>query len=247
MRRFFVLLRHEMKLSIRDMNMIIFAVLMPLVILVVLGIIYGGKPAYDGAPYTFMEQSFGAACAVSMCAGGLMGLPLVVSDYRERKTLKRFRVTPAHPALLLAVELSVYVLYCAASLLTLALAAGVFWRVRLHGSAWAFLGSWLLTMLSTLSIGMLVGGVAKNTKQAGVIASILYFPMLVFSGTTLPVEVMPRAMQRAVSFLPLTQGMALMKDTFLGIPGGNAGLPVMVMLGVTALCAGLAVRFFQWE
>ena len=41
MRRFFVLLRHEMKLSIRDMNMIIFAVLMPLVILVVLGIIYG--------------------------------------------------------------------------------------------------------------------------------------------------------------------------------------------------------------
>ena len=170
MRRFFVLLRHEMKLSIRDMNMIIFAVLMPLVILVVLGIIYGGKPAYDGAPYTFMEQSFGAACAVSMCAGGLMGLPLVVSDYRERKILKRFRVTPAHPALLLAVELSVYVLYCAASLLTLALAAGIFWRVRLHGSVWAFLGSWLLTMLSTLSIGMLVGGVAKNTKQAGVIA-----------------------------------------------------------------------------
>ena len=33
MRRFFVLLRNEMKLSIRDMNMIIFAVLMPLVIL----------------------------------------------------------------------------------------------------------------------------------------------------------------------------------------------------------------------
>lgn len=204
MRRFFVLLRHEMKLSIRDMNMIIFAVLMPLVILVVLGIIYGGKPAYDGAPYTFMEQSFGAACAVSMCAGGLMGLPLVVSDYRERKILKRFRVTPAHPALLLAVELSVYVLYCAASLLTLALAAGV-------------------------------------------IASILYFPMLVFSGTTLPVEVMPRAMQRAVSFLPLTQGMTLMKNTFLGISGENAVLPVLVMLGVTALCAGLAVRFFRWE
>ena len=45
MRRFFVLLRHEMKLSIRDMNMIIFAVLMPLVILAVLGIVYGEKRA----------------------------------------------------------------------------------------------------------------------------------------------------------------------------------------------------------
>ena len=247
MRRFFVLLKHEMKLSIRDMNMVIFAVLMPLAILAVLGVLYDGKPAYDGAPYTFMEQSFGAACAVSMCAGGLMGLPLVVSDYRERKILKRFQVTPAHPALLLAVELSVYMLYCAASLATLALAAGVFWKVRLHGSVWAFLGSWLLTMLSTLSVGMLVGGVAKNTKQAGVIASILYFPMLVFSGTTLPVEVMPRAMQKAVSWLPLTQGMTLMKNAFLGVCEGSVLLPVCVMVGVTAVCAGLAVRFFRWE
>ena len=247
MRRFFVLLRHEMKLSIRDMNMIIFAVLMPLVILVVPGIIYGGKPAYDGAPYTFMEQSFGAACAVSMCAGGLMGLPLVVSDYRERKILKRFRVTPAHPALLLAVELSVYVLYCAASLLTLALAAGIFWRVRLHGSVWAFLGSWLLTMLSTLSIGMLVGGVAKNTKQAGVIASILYFPMLVFSGTTLPLEVMPGIMQKIVSFFPLTQGIQLMKGAFLGTQNGAPWLPVIVMVAVTLICSAISVRCFRWE
>ena len=247
MRRFFVLLRHEMKLSIRDMNMIIFAVLMPLVILVVLGIIYGGKPAYDGAPYTFMEQSFGAACAVSMCAGGLMGLPLVVSDYRERKTLKRFRVTPAHPALLLAVELSVYVLYCAASLLLLAAVAMPAWGVRPGGSLPAFLGAWALTMLSTLSIGLMVGALAKNSKQAGVIASVLYFPMLIFSGTTLPVEVMPAAMQRIVALFPLTQGITLMKQTFLGLGTQGAMTPVAVMALVTVVCTGLAVRFFRWE
>ena len=247
MKRFLTLLRHEMRLSIRDMNMIIFAVLMPLAIAVILGVIYGVRPAHDGAPYTFMEQSFGALCAVSMCAGGLMGLPLVVSDYRERRILKRFKVTPAHPALLLAVELTVYMIYCAVSLLTLAMATGVFWQVRMHGSFWAFLGSWLLTMASTLSIGMLVGGVAQNTKQAGVIASLLYFPMLVFSGTTLPVEVMPRAMQRAVSVLPLTQGMTLMKNAFLGVSEGRADVPVLAMLVVTAVCTGLAVRFFRWE
>ena len=41
-------------------------------------------------------------------------------------------------------------------------------------------------MVSTLSIGLLVGGIAKNMKSASVIACILYFPMLIFSGTTLP-------------------------------------------------------------
>ena len=193
MKRFYIFLKTELKLSLRDMNMVIFAILMPLVIFIILGILYGTRPAFDGAAYSFLEQSFGAACAVSMCAGGLMGLPLAVSDCRERKVLKRFRVTPASPAFILGVELAMYVVYCALSLVTLWLVS-LFWKVRLQGSLAAFLGSWMLTMISTLSIGMLVGGVAKNSKQAGVIASVLYFPMLVFSGTTLPVEVMPKTM-----------------------------------------------------
>ena len=96
-------------------------------------------------------------------------------------------------------------------------------------------------------MGLLVGGVAKNTKQAGVIASILSFPMLVFSGTTLPIEVMPRAMQKIVRLFPLTQGISLMKNTFLRMNPGNVLAPICVMLGLTALCVGLAVRFFRWE
>ena len=246
MKRFFTYLKTELKLSLRDMNMVIFAVIMPLVIFVILGIIYGTKPAYDGADYMFLEQSFGAVSAVAICASGLMGLPLAVSDLREMKILKRLRVTPVSPVFVLGVELSMYIVYCAVSLLTLS-AAALLWGVRLRGSLLAFLGSWLLTILSTLSIDMLAGGVAKNTKQASVIASILYFPMLIFSGTTLPIEVMPTAMQKIVSFFPLTQGLTMMKNTFLGINTGSVLLPIGVMVGVAALCTILAVRFFRWE
>ena len=52
MKRFLTLLKNEMKLSIRDMNMLIFAIAMSLVILIVLGVIYGGKPAFSGAAYS---------------------------------------------------------------------------------------------------------------------------------------------------------------------------------------------------
>lgn len=247
MKSFFTLLKNETKLNVRDMNMVIFAAIMPLVILVVLGFVYGSRPAFDGASYTFMEQSFGAVCAVSMCAGGLMGLPLLVSDYRGRKILKRFRATPISPALLLGVELTIYILYCAVSLLTLSIVAVLFWKVKIHGSFLAFGGSWLLTMLSTLSIGMMVGGLAKNAKQAGVIASVLYFPMLVFSGTTLPIEAMPQMLRKITGLFPLTQGITLMKNTFLGLGTENCLVPIMVMLGVTVVCTGIAVRFFKWE
>ena len=246
MNRFFTFLKTELKLSLRDMNMPIFAVIMPLVIFVILGILYGAKPAYDGADYTFLEQTFGAASAIAICASGLMGLPQAVSGLRELKILKRFRVTPVSPIFVLGVEVSMYIVYCTVSLATLTMAAFL-WGVRLHGSFLAFLGSWALTMFSTLSIGMLVGGVSKDVKQASVIASILYFPMLIFSGTTLPIEIMPPVMQKIVSFFPLTQGITMMKNTFLGSSLENILIPISVMLGVTVMCSILAIRFFRWE
>lgn len=247
MKSFMTLFKNELKLNIRNMNMVIFAVIMPLVVLIVLGFIYGTKPVADGAEYTFLERSFGALCTISICAGGLMGLPLVVSEYRERRILKRFQVTPVSPLKLLLVEFSIYVVYCIVSMITLFPAAMLIWNVRIKGSLSAFLGSWLLTMVSTLSIGMMVGGVAKDSKSASVIASILYFPMLIFSGTTLPFEVMPSVMQKIVSVFPLTQGIELMKSAFLGLPAENGWLPVVVMTAVTVICTGIAVGFFKWE
>ena len=247
MKSFTTLLKNELKLNIRNMNMVIFAVIMPLVVLVILGFIYGTKPAADGTAYTFMEQSFGALCCISVCAGGLMGLPLVVSEYRERKILKRFQVTPVSPTKLLVVEFMIYVIYCIISMLTLFPVAMLFWKIKIHGSFLLFIGSWLLTMVSTLSIGLLVGGIAKNMKTASVIACILYFPMLIFSGTTLPFEVMPVAMQKVIRVFPMTQGIQLMKATFLGLPIENALLPVVTMGAVTLICFGISIKYFKWE
>lgn len=149
--------------------------------------------------------------------------------------------------MLLGVEFTIYVIYAVASILLLFPIAALFWGVSLPGNLWAFIGSWLLTLISTLSIGMMVGGIAKNEKVAGVIASALYFPMLVFSGTTLPLEVMPEIMRKIVTLFPLTQGIQLMKATSLGLAVDNLWLPVVVMGAVTVLCTGVAAKFFRWE
>ena len=214
-------------------------------------IIKRGRKAEDYFPYC--EE---VSCDVwgiltsmrSLCGEPVsMGLPQAVSTMREYKILKRLRVTPVGPVFILGVELTMYIVYCAVSLAVLTIPAALFWHVRLRGSLLRFLGRWALTMLSTLSGGMLVGGVARDTKQAGVIASVLYFPMLVFSGTTLPLEVMPRAMQKIVSLFPLTQGITMMKNAFIGADTGSMLLPGCAMLGLTALCTALSIRFFRWE
>ena len=67
------------------------------------------------------------------------------------------------------------------------------------------------------------------------------------AGKSTTIEVMPKSMQKIVSFFPLTQGLTMMKNTFLGVSAGNVLPPICVMLGVTALCTILSVRFFCWE
>jgi ABC-type multidrug transport system, permease component len=247
MKAFSTMFRTELKLSLRGMDMVIFAICMPLVVTVLLGIIYGNRPAYDGAAYTFVAQSFGAVSTIAICAGGVMGLPLVVSEYRHRKILKRFRVTPVSPVKILLVQVAIYAFYSVASLILVYAAAAVFYGYRLGGSWIAFLGAWLLVMLSMFSIGMMVGGIARDTKTAGILASILYFPMLIFSGATLPYEVMPQALRRAADIMPLTQGIKLLKAASLGLPAENATVPVIVMAVLAVVCIGVSIRFFRWE
>lgn len=247
MKTFRTMLKTELKLSLRGMDMFIFAICMPVIVTVILGIIYGNKPAFDGAEYSFLQQSFGAVSTIAICAGGLMGLPLVVSDYRNRKILKRLKVTPARPIIILAVEVAIYSIYAIVSLALVYLTAFLFFDFYMIGSFLHFFLSFLLVMLSMFSIGMMVGGIAPNMKTASTVASILYFPMLIFSGATLPYEIMPTALQKFADMLPLTQGIKLLKGTALGLPIDNITFPICLMIVIIIICTIISVKFFKWE
>ncbi len=247
MKAFKTLLITESKLSLRGMDMFIFAICMPVIVMVILGIIYGSKPAFEGASYTFLEVSFGAVASIPICAGGLMGLPLVISDYRSKKILKRYKVTPTSPALILVVQFVIYTLYALVSLALVYVFAVAYFGLQIHGSWLVFLGTYFLVLLSMFSIGLLVGGLSPNVKTAGIAASLLYFPMLIFSGATLPYEAMPAALQKAADFLPMAQGIKLLKAALLNLPVQDSLVPIIVMAALAVVCIVISIRFFKWE
>ena len=247
MKSFNTMLKTELKLSLRGMDMVIFSICMPIVVLVAIGVIYGNKPAFEGANYTFLEQSFGAITSIAICAGGVMGLPLVVSDYRSKHILKRFKVTPVDPIVILLVQVTIYALYSLVSMISLFLVAKLFFKFNMQGNILNFILGWLLVMISMFSIGIMVGGISKDSKIAGVIASVLYFPMHIFSGATIPYEVMPNIMKSIVDVFPLTQGIKILKSAILGQSVENIIIPIVIMLIITAICSAVAIKCFKWE
>ena len=246
MKSFFKMLKIEWKLSVRDMNMVIFSIIMPIIIFVIIGILCD-KMAFEGADYTFIDQSFGALSTIAICAGGFMGIPILVSDYRERKILKRFKITPVSPSMILFVNFAVYTIYSLISLILLWIVGKTFFGFQMRGSYIIFIVIWLFVLMSMFSIGLLVGSIAKDTKSASVIASILYFPMLIFSGATLPCEIMRDIMQTIVDILPLTQGIKMLKSAALGLPLNNLSNNIFIMIMLISVCVGSSVKFFRWE
>jgi ABC-2 type transport system permease protein len=232
---------------IRDMNNLIFGVAFSVIFTVILGMIMGNKPAFEGADYTFMDQSFGAVIAIGIGATGLMGLPLALADYRYKKVLKRFLVTPVSPALLLFVQVIVNLLVSVLCLALVSLAYVVFFNYHMRGSLIYFIPAYLLVLLSIYSIGMMLASVSPNIKTANLLCCVFYFPMFFFSGATLPYEIMPAAVQHVSAVMPLTQGIKLLKAASLGLPQENMVFPTVLMIALALVCIALSIRFFRWE
>ncbi|HEX2946964.1 MAG TPA: ABC transporter permease [Clostridia bacterium] len=247
MSAFRTMLLTEGKLVLRGFDVVFFGVLMPVIVAVILGLIMGGKPAYEGAGFTFMEQSFGALAAIGICAEGLMGFPLVVADYRHRKILKRFKVTPVSPALLLFVQCVINFAVTLISLLFVYAACALMFGYRMSGSPVEFILAYGLVILAIFGIGMMLASVAPDLKTANMLCSLVYFPMLLFSGATIPYEIMPSGVQKVMDFLPLTQGIKLLKAVSLGAVTDHLLFQILLMAAFAVVCTAISIKFFKWE
>ena len=64
MKRFLTLLKIEGRVALRGIDGIFFGVLMPVGIALLIGMICGEQPAFEGADYTFVQGSFAALITV---------------------------------------------------------------------------------------------------------------------------------------------------------------------------------------
>lgn len=105
----------------------------------------------------------------------------------------------------------------AVSLASLALALWVPWwfTVPIRGSLVLFFALSALFLVSSLGVGLLIGAVTENLQQALLLSFFTIFPVFVISGTMVPVETMPAAIQLLSLASPLTYYMDIALAIFL--------------------------------
>ena len=245
MKRFLKMYQVEQKIFLRSPYVILFNLAMPLVTLILITIISGNKDAGDSG-LTYLQSSYVALSTVGICCSAFMSIPITIVECRSQGILRRMYCSPCSPARLLACDTIASGVMAVISTMILTVAAVVFFGYRMAGNVFVYMGIWLLTMVSMFSIGLMVASLCRTTKSMNVATSLLYFPMLLFSGATIPAEVFPAWFQTVTKLMPLGVGIDLLKSVSMGCYDGM-DIPVITLTVITVICGTISVKTFRWE
>ena len=245
MKRFWNMYRVEQRIFFRSPDVILFCLAMPLVVFLVISMITGEKSAADSG-LTYLQSSYVALSTVGICCSAFMSIPITMVELRSQGILRRMYCSPCSPARLLACDTLCSGVIAAVSTLILSAAAVLIFGYRMAGNVLIYIALWLLTMVSMFSIGLMVASLCRTTKSMNVATSLLYFPMLLFSGATIPAEVFPGGLRAVSGWLPLGVGIRLLKSVSVGCYDGIV-TPVAVLTAIAVICGTIAVKTFRWE
>jgi ABC-2 type transport system permease protein len=173
----------EAKLFLREPVGAFFTPVFPLIMLFIFRTIYSNVPAGPGSGGSEAIGSLiPAFTAMVIGITGLMAVTITMATYRENGILRRLRTTPVSPLVVMAAQVVVVFAMTALGVLLLIAAAKLVYHVRFEGNAFSMLGGFILGSLSFFGIGFILAGVMPTARTAQVVAMVLVYPMLIFSG-----------------------------------------------------------------
>ena len=226
----------------RDGEMMFWTLAMPVFFLVLFSFAFS-----DGRSSTSSTFLVPGIIGAQVLSSGFWGVGVMLATFREKHLLRRVYITPM-PAWVFFASLVTYrVALLAAQAIILITVGALLFHVRINGNPLAILAVLLLGTATFVSLGTIIGAVARTTESANNIASILTVPLAFLSDAYVPIDRFPHAVSGALRLLPSTQFI----ETFRGVSVGGETLAHyavwIAVLGVWMIAGTLvSARTFRW-
>lgn len=226
----------EMRLFLRESQVLVFVFGFPVVTVLVLGGVFGTDANDSGFEYVNPSHFYVAAYfGVVLASIGLIMLPVHVASYRERGVLRRYDTAGFARWVFPAVQFLCGITFalCAFASLTVTalLSSGM---PPMESPSRTVLGLALGT-LTFISIGVALGMLFPSGRAAQGLGLTLFFPMFLLAGGGPPPEALTDGMRAVSNWLPLTHVIRAAQEPWLGLGTGTNHLVIVVgMLVVSA-------------
>jgi ABC-2 type transport system permease protein len=196
-----------------------------------------------------IQFTTGGILCWGIATSATFGAALTIVSWRKKQLLRRVRLSPAPAWTVVAARVGV-------SLVVAFVQAGVYvglaltppFGLQLTGSWWLAVPLLVCGTLAFLSIGLLVGSVAKTEEAASAMANFIVLPMAFLSGTFFDISAAPAWLRAISQAFPLRH----MNDAMIDVLARNQGLgaivaPCLILLAFAAVLTAVATRFFRWD
>jgi ABC-2 type transport system permease protein len=237
----------EAKLLVREPVTLVFSFAFPVLVLVLLGGIFGGQRMDSGdyAGLKMMDWYVPGYIALVIAAIGTVSIPVHLSTYRERGVLRRFRASGVSEWILLGSQFLVGLGTCLVGGLVIGLlgvfAYGAAAPVAPAGVALSF----VVAVFAFSAIGVLIASLSLTARAAQGVGLLIWFIMMFVSGTSAPPDVLPDWMLALGKSLPLYHTVVALVDPWNGY-GVNL-VRVIIVGGIGVATTLMAAGLFRWE
>ena len=228
---------------LRSRSGLFFSFLFPVVLLLLLGSVYGsGSPSgEEGVTYYLPGLT-----AAFIMTNGVIGLTNTGSELRRNGVLKRLSTTPLTKLeWILGNVLSQTVLAVALAMVMLVLGVLLYHAALLinpYSAAILVLGSLLFS-----GVGLSLAGLVRDPEAASGLGNLIAFPMMLLSGTFWPLAAMPSYLQAVARVLPLTYFADGLRSSLTTADFASATLDITVVASFALALVLLGARYTTWK
>jgi len=237
----------QAKLYLREPMSAMFTLAFGPLLLLLLGSIFGNEPSEATGGIGYLDASVPSYMAIIVAIVGLTAVPITSALRREQGILRRFSATPLRPLTYFLTDVLVPFAMTLAGILLVILVGRVVFGVRFHGNLLSLLAGIALGAAAFFSLGYALVGLIPSARAVTVIGNVVLYPLMIFSGSMVPLQVMPESVRAISRYVPLTHLVTLLRGLWSGQPWTGFWVEAIVLAGMAVACTLVVARTFRWE
>jgi len=243
MKAYLAYLKSNLLLTMRDRIVLFFNFLFPLIFFMAFAEGFGAATS-SGA----LSQVLAMVLMIGVLGSGFFGAGMRAVMDRESGILRRFKVAPIGPGPILAAGvITGWLMFIPTVFLFLAI--GYFrYGAPIPPNLISLLVIVSVGSVAFRSVGLILASVVNSMAESQIIIQLMYLPMLMLSGATVPLNIMPEWLQSVAQFLPSThmylgmQGVLVRGESLTQNAQSLGALTLTAVLGLF-----ISMKLFRWE
>ena len=239
MKRFLILTKSLALIQLRNGAVLFWNFAFPVLLMLIYGVVMSQYMAY-------MTPGVIVLNALSF---GLVGSSTMMLEMREKSILRRLQATTLPAWQLIVSYLLVNIIVGTLQSTLIIIVGALLYDVHVSFQSLALAYPMIiLGLLTFMSLGGIISGVAPKAGTATAVGMTVYFLLMFISDMVFPLDMLPEGLRNVIPYLPAYPVVQLVRSAMLESvlnPQWMTYLALLVVYGVIATL--IASRLFRWE